>query len=195
MAHTKNQSLEIIFASLYDPRGWTQLAEIISSVIQGNATSIMNKFRPPFELEKDVPDSPGNVATAVTCIDSPPLDPSSKPDVLQWEIDASVEIYQSISRHFGPMGTGIFFPSCQHWKGKATERFTGPFNHSLSNDVLVIGNTADVRTLHALITDVLTPSLLFWPTAGDTACRRQSSSFLAAQLIAAHYSGWQRGEL
>lgn len=104
----------------------------------------MDSLQPALELDTNAPDR-ADAFTAVVCTDAPPFDPSSKFDVLQSEIEASVETFQSISRHFGPMGTGIFFPSCQHWKGKAAERFTGPFNHTLNNNVLIVGNTADVR--------------------------------------------------
>ena len=34
---------------------------------------------------------------------------------------------------------------CHHWNPRETERFVGPFNSTnLANDILVIGNTADV---------------------------------------------------
>lgn len=48
---------------------------------------------------------------------------------------------------------------CHHWKSREAERFVGPFNHTtLANDILVIGNTADVcdgQIVQRSMTDVL----------------------------------------
>ncbi|CAE6498727.1 unnamed protein product, partial [Rhizoctonia solani] len=35
---------------------------------------------------------------------------------------------------------------CHHWPVRAVERFTGPFNHTLKNKIMVIGNLADPIT-------------------------------------------------
>jgi hypothetical protein len=50
---------------------------------------------------------------------------------------------------------------CHHWKTREAERFVGPFNRTdLANDILVIGNTADVSHTHNRVPRILTNRIL-----------------------------------
>lgn len=42
-------------------------------------------------------------------------------------------------------------PMCAFWKGRATERFVGPFDHSLASPTLIISNSADVSAFVRLV--------------------------------------------
>ncbi|CCO32649.1 hypothetical protein BN14_06712 [Rhizoctonia solani AG-1 IB] len=47
----------------------------------------------------------------------------------------------------GPIGIDRFSrPFCHRWPVRAVERYTGPWNKTLSNPILVIGNEADPVT-------------------------------------------------
>lgn len=61
---------------------------------------------------------------------------------MQEILDAAVETYETTTTLFAGLSTG---PVCFHWRAEETERYTGPWNSSLANTILVIGNTADVR--------------------------------------------------
>ena len=55
---------------------------------------------------------------------------------------------QQISPHFA----GYMNNVCHHVTARSVERFTGPFNHTLNNEMLIIGNTADVSS-HSCLTE------------------------------------------
>lgn len=78
--------------------------------------------------------------TAVTCVDTPDFEGVSKEEAFQ-DILKEIVVAETVSSLFA----SLQFDMCQHWSIRETERFTGPFNQTLSNTMLIIGNTADVR--------------------------------------------------
>ncbi|KAG8687540.1 hypothetical protein FRC11_007064, partial [Ceratobasidium sp. 423] len=59
--------------------------------------------------------------------------------------DMLVRTARNVSPMFGPIwGDAGFY--CHHWPVRAVERFTGPWNKTLSNTILVIANEADPIT-------------------------------------------------
>jgi hypothetical protein len=79
--------------------------------------------------------------TAVTCVDAPAVHFKNAEDVINDMVEASIKA-DEVSRHFGAITQAETM--CHRWKARETESFTGPFNETLSNDILVIGNTRDV---------------------------------------------------
>ena len=91
------------------------------------------------DVELDVTVSPQTAEAnqAVICSDGPDYTEKEKNDnfpefILHWNLAAS-----KVSPHFG----GLSKDGCNHWKSKAAERFTGPWNETLANPILIIGNT------------------------------------------------------
>lgn len=130
---------------MYQPRIWPFLASDLASLLAGDGAPILNGFQTPLNLSDTSPQSTMNsAAMAVTCTDGPELYGKYTPDeaveeVLEWALKTA-----KTTSLFAPMG--IEFP-CFHWKKRASERFTGPFNTTgLANPILVIGNTADVSS-------------------------------------------------
>ncbi|KAI0762144.1 alpha/beta-hydrolase [Trametes elegans] len=79
---------------------------------------------------------------AVVCADSVDADPAlSMKDVF----DEVVAVTRDVSHSFG-----AFFPvpweRCMYWPVRAVERYQGPFNTTLANRILVIGNSYDNAT-------------------------------------------------
>ncbi|CAE6466226.1 unnamed protein product [Rhizoctonia solani] len=61
--------------------------------------------------------------------------------------DVVVNVTRHISPTFGPVGMErLSRPFCHRWPVRAVERYTGPWNKTLSNPILVIGNDADPVT-------------------------------------------------
>ncbi|KAF8750769.1 MEROPS serine peptidase family S33 [Rhizoctonia solani] len=79
---------------------------------------------------------------AITCADAVDAGNSTT----KQGFDAIVDITNNYTRMFGPF---IWFSGemyCHHWPVRAVERFTGPFNHTLQNKIMVIGNLYDPIT-------------------------------------------------
>ncbi|KAH8116069.1 hypothetical protein DFH11DRAFT_1258135 [Phellopilus nigrolimitatus] len=92
--------------------------------------------------------SSGDLARlAVTCLDSPPPASSSEFPTPEELSDIGLSTIREVSRHFG-MSVSISEPDggCQFWPVKGPERFTGPWNHTLKNPILIVSNTADPVT-------------------------------------------------
>ncbi|KIJ35405.1 hypothetical protein M422DRAFT_34658 [Sphaerobolus stellatus SS14] len=76
------------------------------------------------------------------------LDSIDQPNVTTKDVyDEVVRTSQSVSPLFGEAIVGIlFFSNCHRFPVRAVERFTGPFNSTLANPIIIIGNKADPRT-------------------------------------------------
>ncbi|QRV78194.1 Abhydrolase domain-containing protein [Ceratobasidium sp. AG-Ba] len=88
-------------------------------------------------------DPPRNDYTfqSITCADA--ADPANV--TTKAVFDSLVDSARTVSPVFGELwGDAGFY--CHRWPARAVERFTGPFNKTLSNKILVIGNEADPST-------------------------------------------------
>ncbi|KAF8586360.1 hypothetical protein K439DRAFT_1659729 [Ramaria rubella] len=135
-----------IFTNMYAPRNWPDLATNLAATIKGNGTAIMNAIQDNIELDTSAKAQTAQAIVAVTCVDTPPY-PVSVDVVaaIQKNIDEAVLVYEGTSRMFASLELDM----CHHWTSRETERFTGPFNASLSNQILIIGNTPITPVVNA----------------------------------------------
>ncbi|KAF8522995.1 TAP-like protein-domain-containing protein [Gautieria morchelliformis] len=132
-----------IFTSMYGPRTWPDLAANLAAAIDGNGTAIMDLAQEDVELDTSVKARTAQAISAVTCVDTPAYPANvDTAAVVKKNIDEAVLTYELTSKRFASLELDM----CHHWTPRETERFTGPFNSSLSNQVLIIGNTADPIT-------------------------------------------------
>lgn len=138
----KPASIAMLFTYLYRPRDWPTLASNLAQALEGNGTSIVSLYLDKVELNTTIPAPTSAAIYAVTCVDTPGFVGVDKQEALDDMINEMVIAQQRTSWHFASLEIDV----CHHWTARETERFTGPFNHTLSNEILVIGNTADVRS-------------------------------------------------
>ena len=129
-----------MFEDMYRPREWPKLASLIAAAMEGNGTGLVNRFYRPVQLNTSVPVSTMAAVFAIMCSDAPGFKGMSDDQIVEDALQAQVFMQESVTRHFAPLNS----EPCHHWKESAVERFTGPFNHTLKNEILIIGNTADV---------------------------------------------------
>ncbi|CDO72499.1 hypothetical protein BN946_scf184980.g40 [Trametes cinnabarina] len=134
-----------VYSGLYQPQSWATLANNtlfsdIDSVLHINATQQTRRT-----LAKRATFSAANSYTepAVVCADSVDADTSlSMKDIF----DEIVNVTRTVS----PSLVGAFWPipwhRCLYWPVRAVERYQGPFDRTLANRVLVIGNAYDNAT-------------------------------------------------
>ncbi len=107
--------------------------------MDGNGEPMMNAVQVDVELDRTVEPETEYAATAILCSDqAPPGELEAGSSQLDRILDDIVHVSQ-LAPHFG----GLSIPFCYNWKAKvlSSERFTGPFNHTLANTILIVGNT------------------------------------------------------
>jgi hypothetical protein len=126
---------------MYRPREWQKLASNLAAAFAGDGVPIVQHFLERVELNTSVTAKTSAAIHAVTCVDTPPFSEDLDPRELLDDIIYEMTVAQRhTSRHFSSLDIEL----CHHWRAREGERFTGPFNNTLKNKMLVIGNTADV---------------------------------------------------
>ncbi|CAE6451037.1 unnamed protein product [Rhizoctonia solani] len=151
-----------LFANLYRPQLWTNLSQnlydmkiALDDPASANLTRVKRwlpdpvdardtQLRPRSETDNNqtLPAYNYNYE-AIGCSDAVDGGNITTRDVF----DFIVQVTHNVSHMFGPVGMPrIGRPFCHHWPVRAVERYAGPWNKTLSNPILVIGNTADPAT-------------------------------------------------
>ncbi|KZS94306.1 alpha/beta-hydrolase [Sistotremastrum niveocremeum HHB9708] len=174
-----------MFVAMYQPRSWPTLASDLLAVINGDGAPIFNIVASELTLNNTVPAQTAYAITAVTCTDIPPYEDVDEEEVLEHLIEENV-LANQVSPHFG----GLSKDACHLWKATASERFTGPFNHTLSYPIIIIGNTADPITplINAKATNTLlgdSSRLIIQDSNGH--CSLSTASLCTAKALKAYF--------
>ncbi|TBU61574.1 alpha/beta-hydrolase [Dichomitus squalens] len=132
-----------MYSSLYQPQQWADygndylpqtIATIQNATAGGNTTALTRREQVFTQNSYTEP--------AVVCADSVDADPSVNTTVI---FDDIVDIVRTVSPSFGAVGP-VPWQRCSYWPVRAPERYQGPFNRTLANKVLLIGNAYDNAT-------------------------------------------------
>ncbi|CAE6463673.1 unnamed protein product [Rhizoctonia solani] len=156
---TSGQLRALMWGTLYHPREWPELAQNLvqistalsnspdlSSTIQ--TRNLSQQIHPIAPIRRDNNANSSDPANdyayqSITCADAVDAGNSTT----KQGFDTVVDVVNNYSRMFGPFmawyAGGMY---CHHWPVRAVERFTGPFNHTLQNKIMVIGNLYDPIT-------------------------------------------------
>lgn len=135
---------------LYQPGEWADFAtntflpyyeELVQASGSDLTLATRSLWTPPGLKRQSNQDFPDYTFQAITCGDSIDQDNITTQAVF----DELVRVVKDVSPMFG-----IQFPQpthyCHRWASRAVERFAGPWNHTLKNPIIVIGNKADPTT-------------------------------------------------
>ncbi|KAG8696109.1 hypothetical protein FRC08_007355 [Ceratobasidium sp. 394] len=139
-----------IFAGLYKPVDWASDAQMLAGVYttlsNASVSGTIGRRDMHWPIKRDNTNTTDPATDyayqAITCADAIDMPKTTTRD----GFDVIVSITQNTTRMFGPHSWfqgGLY---CHHWPSRAVERFKGPFNHTLANTILVIGNLADPIT-------------------------------------------------
>ncbi|KAG9106063.1 hypothetical protein FRC07_008976 [Ceratobasidium sp. 392] len=154
----------LLFGYMYGPTNWPFLARnllAISEFLANASNTSPNSTKRVLDFDMPSPrpflrrhsltarqnssnssdPAPDYAFQAVTCADA--VDPGNV--TTQMVFEELVRATREVSPMFGPMwgDAGLY---CHRWPARAVERYTGPWNKTLSNPILVIGNEADPIT-------------------------------------------------
>ncbi|THH10350.1 hypothetical protein EW145_g1383 [Phellinidium pouzarii] len=184
---TASMIQSMTFGYLYRPRDWTKLASNLAAALAGDGVPIVEEFLEKVELNTTVVPKTSAAITAVTCVDTPDLPEDVDPTkALKDMLSEMMLSQQHVSRHFSILD----FDMCHHWTARETERFTGPFNHTLNNEILVIGNTADpITPVHnaRAVNKMMPESTRLIVQDGSGHCSSAMSSLCTAKALRAYF--------
>ncbi|KAJ3029252.1 UNVERIFIED_CONTAM: hypothetical protein HDU68_012663 [Siphonaria sp. JEL0065] len=135
--------LGLLFGGYYGPSFWPTLAEALAGLVEGDPSlvaGLISRGSGPSSNTCPISDDSGsNGFTSVVCVDTVGNDMS----LGKWKKLA--EKNKEISEWFGERWT-MQALACKYWPATAAERYTGPWNKTLKNKVLIIGNRYDPVT-------------------------------------------------
>ncbi|KAL8292205.1 hypothetical protein RQP46_001671 [Phenoliferia psychrophenolica] len=132
-----------LYASLEQPGNWPDVATAFALALAGEPKTLYEQVILPFNTTNDLGDTSRQ---AVSCADT--LLPSPKQTTSEF-LAREVQKALKVSPHFGGSVQSLEPDGgCQFWGNgqKAQGTFTGPFNASLENPILLVSNTADPDT-------------------------------------------------
>jgi hypothetical protein len=128
---------------LYGPsNAFADFAKQLAEIENGNGKSLYESIVSKAPTCPNADPNLANAFFAVLCADTG--DKSHKYTLSEWD-EVIGNFYNSESPFVGIFGFN--FLTCRHWKRfEEQERFAGPWNHTFSNPMLLIGNTFDPVT-------------------------------------------------
>ncbi|KAF8314505.1 alpha/beta-hydrolase [Clavulina sp. PMI_390] len=132
----------IIFRSMYKPREWDALASNLAALLAGDGAPLLSVHQASINFSDTTSaQKTSYIVNAVSCSDGPPMVREwTSEESVQQALDMAVETYETSTTLFSGIEQ---ITACSTWKATASERYTGPWNSSLANPILIIGNTAD----------------------------------------------------
>jgi len=135
----------LIVVFLERPATWETASQLLAKAMAGDGTALLNMLLPDYD---------GNTAPdvdlarlAVSCLDAPRPRTRAEFPSPEMMADIALETIKNVSSHFGSsMSWGEPDGGCEFWPVEGPERFTGPWNHTLNNKILIVSNTADPVT-------------------------------------------------
>jgi hypothetical protein len=128
--------LLVLFATLTNPASWPQLADDLDRAARGDGSALATQARAALTaLRAAASDS----QTAITCADSP-----ARQGPGAWR--RVIAHLTRVSRIGGPIVGWSNWAPCAAWTAGADDRYTGPWNRTTQNPILVIGSTFDPAT-------------------------------------------------
>ena len=134
--------LAILLVALERPATWGIRSKYLADAMAGDATELYNMLLPDYDLT--APD--GDLARlAVSCLDAPRTKVQAEFPTPEMMTDFALAAIRDVSPHFGSsMSWGEPDGGCQFWPVEGPERFTGPWNHTLNNKILIVSNTVSL---------------------------------------------------
>lgn len=111
------------------PQIWPAASVALAQALAGNGAPLLRAVQP----------NPGAdlARSAVSCNDNAPFE-TPDPGVV---VDELLDVFHNVSRLAFTVVTTEPDAGCQFWPVTPPERFQGPWNHTLSNPILILSNT------------------------------------------------------
>ncbi len=131
---TYGEALTALFPQLRNPGSYPDLARDLDAAARGDGSALAT-------IARGSPPAAGSApaAVAIGCADSPARRPLS----------AWPQVIPRLGEIAGPVVGWWLWAPCAAWPAASAERYTGPWNATTTNPVLVIGTRFDPNTSYA----------------------------------------------
>ncbi|KZO93914.1 hypothetical protein CALVIDRAFT_539564 [Calocera viscosa TUFC12733] len=136
---TSGMARTLLFRMLQMPTIWPTTAFALSQAMHGHDGRALLMLDSVFSGYQDLE------RQAVSCNDAP-KPPLYNPPRNEQLVDEIWSVARNVSAFAFSILTAEPDASCDYWPVAPPERFTGPWNHTLRNPILVMSNTADPVT-------------------------------------------------
>ena len=136
-ALTHGDIMTALFSQLGHPEEWPQLAQELDQAAAGDGSSLATAARRAYGVFRSSPNGDG--FSALWCADSPARQGSGA-----WP--SVIDGLAAASRTRGPFFGWYAWAPCASWPTRSAARYTGPWNASTKNPILVMGIRFDPNT-------------------------------------------------
>ncbi|CUA68530.1 Putative hydrolase Mb2247c [Rhizoctonia solani] len=135
-----------LYNALLSPLTWTNFTLQLQSAMEGDPAPLLNRFIP--DPSRELFDKAELARYAITCADSPQFNGTNSFPTPQSLARNTLNRIKNISRYFGGSpGTSDIDGGCQFWPVDSVEKFTGPFNKTLANPIVIVSSVVDPYAL------------------------------------------------
>jgi hypothetical protein len=131
------------------PAQWRAITTVIAAAMSGEPTHLLGLFTHPVLEILNKPRTQGDLSRqAVSCNDVNPhaKDFNATADILT---ETALDVLKNVSPRFAlSLDTFETDSGCQFWPVQSVERFTGPWNHTLSKKILIASNRGSPLLAH-----------------------------------------------
>jgi len=124
------------------PAEWPSLAAQLDQAARGDGSELLSRSRILTRAFSSQRAAPGLPAVALICADSPAR---QRPRAWRKVVDRLT----GVSFIYGPVLSWWRWAPCASWPARSADRYTGPWNASTKNPILVIGTRFDSNTPYA----------------------------------------------
>jgi pimeloyl-ACP methyl ester carboxylesterase len=121
------------------PGTWPDFAAALESAAEGDGSDLLTAGRVLTGAFSSAASAPGLPAIGLTCADSP-----ARQGPHAWR--SVVDRLSAVSFSFGPVISWWRWAPCASWPARSADRYTGPWNATTKNPILVIGTRFDSNT-------------------------------------------------
>jgi pimeloyl-ACP methyl ester carboxylesterase len=136
-ALTYGDVMAALFSQLGHPDAWPQLAQELDQAAEGDGSSLATEARRAYAIFRSSPNGDG--LSALWCADSPAHQSSRA-----WP--TIIDRLAAVSATRGPFLGWYAWAPCASWPTRSAVRYTGPWNASTKNPILVMGLQFDPNT-------------------------------------------------
>lgn len=131
--------LTVLFTSIANPAVWPQLAANLDRAVNGDGSALATEARTTMAGVRSAASDPPE---AIICADSP-----ARHNLRAWP--GVVARLTRVSRIGGPFTGWTGWAPCAAWPTRRTDRYTGPWNATTRNPILIVGTRFDPLTVYA----------------------------------------------
>ncbi|KAI0767486.1 TAP-like protein-domain-containing protein [Fomes fomentarius] len=131
---TNGRARLFLLGTIESPQSWPDMAQLFAAALAGDVSGVLDVVNTPQYVDLQ--------RSGVSCNDQKPF----KAPTPEETIDEAIDVYEKVTRFNLAVTIAEADSGCQYWPVSPPEKYTGPWNNTLKNPLLIISNTNDPAT-------------------------------------------------